>query len=90
MKNVPADHRIPIEKVIMHPGFKNENGNMNDIVLIKVKGNLIRKGQSAAAKLPGKNDNFVGKTAIASGWGSRVDGDPNWMGIGPGEIWTNL
>ena len=73
-KNVPADHRIPIEKVILHPGFKKETGNLNDISLIKVKGNLIRKGQSAAVKLPEKNESFVGKTAIASGWGSDIGG----------------
>ena len=73
-KNVPADHRVSIEKVIMHPGYKMGSTNMNDIALIKVKGSLIKKGQSAAAKLPGKNDNFVGKTAIASGWGSDIGG----------------
>jgi secreted trypsin-like serine protease len=63
---------VDVEKIIMHRGF----GSIimqNDLALIKTKQPVIVKGTSAVT-LPTKNQDFVGKKAIVSGFGTTKEG----------------
>ena len=68
--------RLRVEKIIPHPQYGKTQINLNDVALMKVRGNLIKNGVTAKAQLPQPNESFIGQNVVASGFG-RTNPDPS-------------
>ena len=73
--------RLKVRRIVTHPQYFNRESPSfqmrNDIALIQVEGNLIRKGMTSAARLPAPNQSFIGKTATTSGYGKTSGRNEN-------------
>ena len=75
---------VPVKRIILVPSArgKDHTKDVHDIALIETTGPLIKELGTQAATLPRLNDDFIGQTAVVSGYGSM----DKWVSNHPDKL----